>query len=200
VLAHALVRIITDAAPTGEFELEAAHASVVDSVAVLAPSVRLPTRVKQVPGWLFGSLGVAGVVSPWTLEVHIDRGLPRWSQAAVAAHEWAHLAGFATEAGAEVVGLVAGLRADHPHARYAAALRAWSSLPPEVRAVDALPERAQLDLTAARLASERQVPWLSSVGWGVYEQFLRSQGQPEGLSGYGRGVVLLYQAWRAGSW
>src|SRR5690606_23036149 len=92
------------------------------------PAVTIPTRVKAVPrGWLL-RFGFAGVISPWLLEPHVDLALPPSDALAVALHELAHTAGFAREAEAEAVALLAGLRCDDRRVRYAAALRAASSL------------------------------------------------------------------------
>jgi len=186
--------------PVGDLDEEDALASLQASMRTFAPDVRVPSRVKHVAGVGFGTLGVAGVISPWTLEVHVDAGLPAWSRVAVAAHELAHIAGFESEAGAELVGLLAGLRAEHADARYAAALRAWTWLPWSVREGFSLPERTQRDLEALDRAAARRDDRLTRWAWSLYARYLTSRGQGEGTAGYARGVTLLVEAQRAGLW
>jgi hypothetical protein len=199
-LAERLENVLSRDEPAGPLDESAAQAAVRRELSAFASGVRLPQRVKRLPpGWL-GALGVAGVISPWTLEAHVDGGLPAWARVAASAHELAHLSGFASEADAELLGLLAALRADHPHARYAGALRAWASLPATVRTPSAVPARAEADLRALReaLASRRDA-W-ADPAWRAYDLWLRSRGQEEGVSGYANGPRLLARAAEAGLW
>ena len=99
--------------------------------------------------------GFAGVAAPWLLEPHVDAGLASASALAVSLHELAHSAGFASEATAEAVGMVAGLECADRRVRYAAALRLASNvaaaLPSEARAqyVASWPRQALMDSRAA---------------------------------------------------
>lgn len=199
-LAERLEELLVLDAPVGRFDEPDAYAAVRRELSAFAPGVRLPQRGKRLPpGWL-GALGVAGVISPWTLEAHVDGGLPAWARVAVSAHELAHLAGFAGEADAELLGLLAALRSDHPHARYAAALRAWASLPVTVRTPAALPTRAEEDLRALREAlAARRDAW-ADPAWRLYDLWLRGRGQEEGVAGYANGPRLLARAAEAGLW
>lgn len=208
-LAGDVLDVVRRDAPTGAFDAVAAEAAVRREVARFAPGVRLPERTKRVPSALARPLGVAGVISPWTLEVHVDGGLPAWARTATAAHELAHVAGFESEAGAELVGTLAGLRADHPHARYAAAVRAWTLLPTSARGaaladLDAEREaawRTRMRADLAALADATGGPaWVRRVAWTAYAAYLRARGQGDGVAGYARGVTLLDAARRAGLW
>src|SRR5690606_28706821 len=80
--------------------------------------------VKTVPPGALLTVGFSGVVSPWLLEPHVDPAFPPAALTVVALHELAHTAGFAREAEAEAVALLAGLGCDDPAAAYAAAVRA----------------------------------------------------------------------------
>lgn len=199
-LAERLEALLARDASAGPLDEPGAYAAVRRELSAFAPGVRLPQRSKRLPpGWL-GSLGVAGVISPWTLEAHVDGGLPAWARASVSAHELAHLAGFAGEADAELLGLLAALRSDHPHARYAGALRAWASLPATVRTPSALPARAEEDLRALREAlTSRRDAW-ADPAWRLYDLWLRGRGQEEGVTGYAIGPRLLARAAEAGLW
>ena len=115
----------------------------------------LPKTVKRLPaGSLIVSGGASGVVSPWTLEPHIDGALSATDQVAVGAHELAHIAGYAGEADADLLGALAGLNANNDFANYATALRLWSSanwqLPSELAQAnyERLPESVKQDYEA----------------------------------------------------
>lgn len=218
--AHVLARLQGAAAllassplgtPSGEGAysdpVAAASACVADLARELRPGypeVSMPSRIKPLPAGLMLRFGFAGVVSPWLLEPHVDSGLPAANALAVALHELAHSAGFAPEAQAEAVGLVAGLECSDQRVAYAAALRLAAALaramPPEARAAfqAAWPRAAVADTRAASRATERFAdPSLASGAGAAYELYLRSQGEAAGLGEYDRGtelaLKLLYQ-------
>lgn len=190
--------------------VEAAVASIARSHEELAqaagaPGLVVPRSVKTVaPGFLLG-FGASGVISPWLLEAHVDGALPAAARVAVSAHELAHLAGHAREDDAEAAGTVAGLRAEHPYARYASALYALAALeaqrPSGVTADPAasLPEVARSDLRAAEqvAARYRDTRRVRASRW-LYDRYLRAQGVPEGIASYGGAITLLARAWAAG--
>jgi hypothetical protein len=199
-MARRLPDVVRREAPSGPLNEAAAFAAIRDALRELAPGRPLPARVKVLPGPILGPWGVAGVISPWTLEVHVDAGLPPWTRTAVAAHELAHVAGFASESDAEFVGLLAALRADHPHARYAGALRAWAWLPADLRDARTLPPRARRDLAALREARDRRVESVSRVAWAIYDRWLQSRGHTGGTAGYAEGPRWLARAGAADWW
>lgn len=168
--------------------------------------VRVSPRVKILPGGTLLAFGSSGVISPWLLEAHVDGGLPAPARIAVAAHELAHLAGFAREDEAEAVGAIAGLRADDPYARYSVALFQLAALardlPPAAAAslMAELPERAREDLAATRrAAAAHRVGWLDAWRRVVYDRYLRSQGVGEGVESYAAGTRLLARLWISGA-
>ncbi len=161
---------------------------------------RLPPETVTVPGWLFGPLDLAGVVSPWTYEVHVNGGLPAWAQAAVVAHERAHLAGFASEQDAEWVGAVAGLTSGHPDAAYAAALWMWIKAPADLRAQYDPGPTARADIEALREALARYDAFDARWAWRIYDAWLRSRGDTLGTAGYAAGFDALVRAHAGGWW
>lgn len=199
-VAERLAEIVNRDVPTDGFDAPTAHASVARSLATFAPNVRLPRSPKAIRPGILGPLGIAGVVSPWTLEAHVDGALPPWAQVATGAHEAAHLAGYESEPGAELVGLLAGIRADHPHARYASALRGWAAMPLAARQGTALPPRALADLGALQAAVATRWEGPARLLWSAYERWLVVRGQPGGLAGYAAGPRLLASAAQAGWW
>jgi Protein of unknown function (DUF3810) len=164
----------------------------------------LPPRVKSpFSGWLLG-LRVSGVVSPFTLEAHVDAALPEPIFLAVSAHELTHLAGFAGEADTDLVSIVAGLRAADPYARYAVALNTYATVRAELPApsrarFDArLPVQARADYRDYTLALDRhKLPdFVINASRIVYDGYLQSQGVDAGIRDYSRAVQLLAKWWR----
>jgi hypothetical protein len=166
----------------------------------------LPTRVKQLPPGLLIGLGASGFISPWLLEPHVERALPEPFKLAVAAHELAHVAGFAGEADADLIAALAGLQASDPYARYATALKLLSdsltALPPPSREalLGALPAAARRELAEVReVVARYQRPWLTALSHFVYDRYLQAQGVEAGVADYGRTLTLLVQASRSGA-
>lgn len=187
--------------------VSAASACVADLTRQLRsgyPEARLPTRIKLLPAGLMLRFGFAGVAAPWLLEPHVDAGLAPASALAVSLHELAHSAGFASEATAEAVGMVAGLECADRRVRYAAALRLASNvaaaLPSEARApyVASWPRQALMDSRAAERAQARFATSLLAPGAeAMYDLYLRSQGESAGLGEYDRGTELAWQLYAA---
>ncbi len=166
--------------------------------------IRLPRRVKATPPGMLLMNGTSGICAPFTLEAHVDGGLPDTSFVAVAAHELGHIAGVCDEGETNLLSYIAGLRADDPYARYAVALKAYRSMAGQVSdsrdaAIAQLPEQAREDLRRASEASQRyRIDWLQTWSWRAYNQYLISQGVSDGVSSYGRGTQLLVYAARNG--
>jgi Zn-dependent protease with chaperone function len=153
-----------------------------------------PKRTLLAP--FFRASGVDGMHAPFLLETLLNPSLTPPERPAVLAHEWAHLAGYAPEADASFVGLLAALRGDAP-TQYSA----WLSL--FDHAVGQLPagERRAIMMqlapgpTADRLAIaarlDDRVEVVARASWDTYDQYLKSQGVAEGVASYSRVVELL---------
>jgi hypothetical protein len=167
----------------------------------------LPASVKRLPPGTLIRLGSAyGVISPWTLEAHVDGALPDIAVVGVGTHELVHLSGLAGEADTDLLAAIAGLQATHPYTRYATALRFWEltarRFPASRRAAlrQRLPERAQTDLVrmAAPFQTYRPPPLLEQTQRLTYDVYLRSQGVESGIADYGRAVTLIVWAYHQG--
>ncbi len=167
----------------------------------------LPEEVKRFPPGLLIRLGSAsGVMSPWTLEPHLDAALPEVSRLAIGLHELAHVAGYAAEADADFVSALAGLRAEDAFARYAVALRFFGEglgqLPQEAQAdwLGRLPDIAREDLRRIGEPYLRYRPpdWLGRWQRRIYDGYLKSQGVEAGIRDYSRALTLLSAAQRQG--
>lgn len=165
----------------------------------------LPSRVKSVPDGALLRVGSTGVVFPWLLEPHVDPGLPAHGTAHVALHELAHAAGYAREAEAEALAILAGLECGDPRVRYASALAAARAIsramPGDASAayVARWPAGAAEDLAALAAAADGY-RWdaVADAMHSVYDAYLVSQGASEGIGDYARATVIVVKALTAG--
>jgi hypothetical protein len=166
---------------------------------------RLPRRVKSVPAGTLLAFGTTGMLCPPFAEALVDSGQTDVARIPTAAHEWAHTAGFAGEADAELVGVLAARRASDPFARYAVSLRIYSdvsrllSKEERIALQSRLPEAARRDLEeSARRGRRFRVRALDRAQKRFHDAFLRSQGVRHGIRDYDRAVELLLRAFAAG--
>lgn len=187
------------------YAIRSAMQQLVQSQTTVTPA--LPNQVKHLPaGSLLCAGNASGIVSPWTLEPHIDAALPITTRVSTAAHELAHVAGFAAEADADFVGMLAGLSATDTFARYATALTVWRDaimvlpLAQQQQALDDLPQVAKDDLNALRDTYVRyQVPAvIRRVQYYGYDRYLKTQGVSAGIADYSRSLQLLARAYQQG--
>ncbi len=210
-LLTSLTSIILEASSVQRDEARA-MASVISSLQTTVESVTgkvppLPDKVKRLPKGSLILLGRAsGVMSPWTLEPHIDGALPSISYVAIGAHELAHVAGYAGEADADFISAIAGLKAKDAYARYAVALRFWQEaywqLPKEKQAgfLAKLPDSSRQDLNDMLAPYQKyQMPrFIQNLQQQSYNSYLKSQGVKEGIKDYSRTIDLLIQAQKQG--
>lgn len=158
----------------------------------------LPTVVKGFPDGALLRLGTSGFIYPWLLEPHVDPGLPDEGFLAVALHELTHAAGYAREAEAEALGLLAGLECGDPRVRYAAALSAARSIADALPASSAAaylalwPAGAEDDWLAIREAHLRY-RWAAGADLmrSANDAYLVSQGIAGGIADYSRATTLM---------
>ena len=160
-----------------------------------------PGRLKRtLLGPYFRWTSVDGMVNPFGLEVLANPDLLPYERAFVAAHEWAHLAGYADESEANFVGWLTCIRASVP-AQYSGWLYLFWQVNGEVdadvrqRLWDALKAgpRADVEAIIARLR-RGQLPWLRTAGWAVYDQYLKANRVESGVRSYGAVVNLILRA------
>jgi hypothetical protein len=161
------------------------------------PRPTTPGRPKRtVLAAFFRSSGVDGMHAPFLLETLVNPDLTPPERPAVLAHEWAHMAGYAPEADASFVGLLAALGADAP-SQYSAWLSLFDhsvgQLPrDEQRAfVARLEPGVQADRRAISERLEARVDVVARASWETYDQYLKAQGVEEGVESYSRVVQLL---------
>ena len=214
-LAEYLLQVIMENADA-EQNVDKALVAVRDSLTEVVNGIHgnaptLPSKVKSLPkGTLIYFGNAAGVISPWFLEAHVDGALPPAEFVAVGAHELAHIAGYAGEADADLLGALAGLTADDDFARYAVSLRLFRTIVYQLTYETSqgkelskgalpegwqgnLPKQALQDWEAAINAYQRYSPpeSYSQMQRKVFNWYLLSQGVDEGVADYSRIVKLL---------
>jgi hypothetical protein len=160
-----------------------------------------PGRLKwSVFGYYFRWAGIDGMVNPFALEVLPNPDLLPWERPFVAAHEWAHLAGYAHEAEANFVGWLTCLRGGAPD-RYSGWLYLYWQIASELPRQDSIRVSATLaagprdDVNAITERLRRgQLPFLRTASWQVYDQYLRANRVEEGIRSYGEVVTLILRA------
>ena len=152
-------------------------------------------------GPYFRWTSVDGMINPFGLEVLVNPDLLPFERPFVAAHEWAHLAGYADESEASFVGWLTCLRADA-----AARSSGWLALSWQVsgevdqtetrrRSIGTLGAGPRADINAIvdRIRRSEQ-PWLRDAGWRVYDQYLKANRVEEGIRSYGTVLTLILRA------
>lgn len=161
----------------------------------------VPGRLKaSLLGPYFRWTSVDGMINPFGLEVVANPDLLEFEKPFVAAHEWAHLAGYADESEASFVGFLTCVRAATP-----AAYSGWLFLYWEVASEVGAGDRQQLasgleggprgDVAAiAERVRRGQVRVVRDAGWRVYDEYLKANRVEEGVRNYGLVLTLLTRA------
>lgn len=187
------------AEPWRDQKMQAAFQAVQDQLAD-APDAVAGRLKSSLYGTYFRWSGVDGMVDPFALEVIGNPDLLPWELPFVAAHEWAHLAGYADESEANFVGWLVCVRAGG-----AAEYSAWMFLYWQIASEVATGDRERLgkmlgdgprrdiEAVVARLRNGQR-PWLRNASWRVYDQYLRANRVEEGIRSYGMVVTLILRA------
>jgi hypothetical protein len=161
----------------------------------------VPGRLKHtIYGPYFRWTSVDGMVNPFALEVMANPDLLPFERPFVAAHEWAHLAGYADESEANFVGWLTCIRAS-PAAQYSGWMFLYWQLSGEVgggdrtRLAAALAPGPRRDIEAiAERLRRGQMPLLRRSSWMVYDQYLKANRVEAGIRSYGLVVTLILRA------
>jgi hypothetical protein len=165
--------------------------------AIGAAHLATPGRPKRsIVSPFFRLAGVDGMVNPLGLEVLVNPDVLPIERPFVVAHEWGHLAGWAKEGEASLLGWTTCQRSDDL-ARYSAWLDLYLHLArdvsPAARASMASTlargPRDDLSAIAARLAAVQ--PAVARASWQTYDRFLKANRVPEGVRSYDEVVRLV---------
>jgi hypothetical protein len=167
----------------------------------------VPGRLKRsLYGTYFRWTSVDGMVNPFALEVLANPDLLPYERPFVAAHEWAHLAGYADESEANFVGWLTCVRADVP-SQYSGWMSLYWQIAGELSASDraalwdVLGEGPRADVQAIVERLRRgQLPLLRNASWRVYDSYLRANRVEEGVRSYGKVITLLLRAQFEDGW
>jgi hypothetical protein len=186
-------------APWRERRLRDSFAAVLRRLSDAAPAE--PGRLKgSLLGPYFRWTSVDGMINPFGLEAIANPDLLPFERPMVAAHEWAHLAGYADESEASFVGVLTCIRAATP-AAYSGWLYLYWQISAEVGSADRrrlaaiLQEGPRQDVNAiAERLRRGQIALLRDAGWRVYDQYLKANRVEEGVRSYDLVLTLLAQA------
>jgi hypothetical protein len=186
-------------APWRDRPLRQAAAAVQGILSDAAPAV--PGRLKwSIYGPYFRWANVDGMVNPLGLEVIGNPDLLPFERPFVAAHEWAHLAGYAGEAEASFVGWLTCVRAG-ASAAYSGWLFLYWQINSEIGAADRKRLAASLgpgpreDIAAINARLTRgEIPILREASWRVYDQYLKANRVERGIRNYGAVITLILRA------
>ena len=161
----------------------------------------VPGRLKRtMVGPYFRWASIDGMINPFGLEVLANPDLLPFERPFVAAHEWAHLAGYADESEASFVGWLACVRAD-AGSQYSGWLALYWQIGSEVgeaeraRLAGAIGAGPRRDLEAIVARVRRgEWPFLQSAGWQMYDRYLKANRVEEGVRSYGAVVTLVLRA------
>jgi hypothetical protein len=183
-------------APWDDPTLRRAFSAVQRDLSEAPPAV--PGRLKQtVFGPYLRWASIDGLINPFGLELLANPDLLPFERPFIAAHEWAHLAGYADEAEASFVGWLACVRAG-VEAQYSGWLALYWQIASEVteteraRLAAALGPgpRRDVDAIVARIR-RGEWPWLQAAGWRMYDRYLKVNRVQEGVRSYGAVVTLV---------
>jgi hypothetical protein len=185
--------------PVENRELRDAFAAAQRLLTDAPPAVPGPLKPTMF-GPFFRWTGVDGMVNPFGLEVLANPDLLPFERPFVAAHEWAHLAGYADESEANFVGWLTTVRAD-AGSQYSGWLYLYWQVAGELPAAEradvagALSSGPRADLAAIAARLQRgDLPALRRATWKVYDGYLKANRVEAGVRSYGAVVSLVLRA------
>ena len=137
----------------------------------------------------------SGFTDPWTHEVNLDADASPVERPAIYAHEWAHVAGFADEAAANFISVVACTTSHDPLLAYSGWLLVWFNLPADVHVRHRISRVAYDDIVAIRARYLKNAnPQVERVQRVAYDRYLRSNAVKAGYGSY-----RLFVRWMTGA-
>jgi hypothetical protein len=143
----------------------------------------------------FERAGVDGMTDPFLLETLVNSSILPFERPSVAAHEWAHLAGYADESEANFVGWLVCLQGP-PAAEYSGHLALlWQVLPALSRedraALPPLSAGVRSDLKAIAERVAKATPVFREASWRVYDKYLKANRVEKGIRSYDAALELV---------
>lgn len=136
-----------------------------------------------------------GFTDPWTHEVNLDASLFPIERPAVYAHEWAHISGFADEAEANFISVIACTTSHDPLLEYSGWLLVWENLPQDVHLTHRMGRTAYDDIIAIRARYRKNVnAAVEGASRVAYDRYLKSNRVKAGYASY-----RLFIRWMTGA-
>lgn len=159
-----------------------------------------PSIKSSMWGTLGNYAGFTGYYNPFTGEAQVNTTVPSFMHPFIACHEVAHQLGYAKEMEANFVGYLAASNANDHRFRYSACLdlflfanrdlyRKDSLLAKKFR--DSLSPLVIKDLEEWKAFDKNHESFLEPVISEIYDRFLKSNDDPEGMNSYARVTALL---------
>ena len=176
---------------------DALEASFADAqIALGAQRLAVPgVPKKSLVSYYFRRAAIDGMTDPYFLEIIVNPDVLPFERPFVVAHEWAHLAGYASEEEASFVSWLTCIRGD-AQARYSGWLAAYqhaiAALPrTEREGVNQLDEGPRQDLQAMAARYTRSSPLVRRAARNIYDEYLRANRVTEGIASYDAVVRLM---------
>ncbi|NCC07675.1 MAG: DUF3810 domain-containing protein [Clostridia bacterium] len=168
------------------------------------PFLQTPHRAAKpmVYSQLMSAINYTGFYFPFTGEANINVAQPNAYIGATIAHEQAHLRGVAQEQTANFLAILACEKTEDVNFRYSGAILAYTHLTNALYSADykqwlevanSLCDEVNLDLTVNSAYWQQRNTSVSAAANTVYEGFLKSYDQKQGLKSYGEVVDLLVE-------
>lgn len=184
-------------------EIFAYSTSVYDNISGEFPCLAYEDRApkKMVFGRVMSAMGFTGVYFPYVAESNLNVDAPLALLPATIAHELGHQRSIASEQECNFIGILASVTSDSIAYRYSGYLQGYIHLGNALYKADqALWEKAVSQLPAPAVADMRynNAYWdqfeesvVDAAANEVYDKFLKSYGQTQGMKSYGTVVDLL---------
>lgn len=163
-------------------------------------------RPKAVMGsWILSIQNTTGVYSPFTVEANYNQDMLAYNIPFTMCHELSHLRGFMEEKEANFIGYLACRESDNISFRYSASLMGWIYCTNVLykldhdkweELIDALPENVRKDLNANNAFWKKYDGKVAEVSNRINDNYLKANGQAEGVTGYDRMVDLMMAYFR----
>lgn len=161
---------------------------------------KTPSLKSSMWGMLGNYAGFTGYYNPFTGEAQVNTTVPVFIQPFIACHEVAHQLGYAKEMEANFVGYLAASRSGDPRFLYSVYLDLFLFANNDLRRRDSLlarvyrgrlAQRVKDDLREWKEFNERHESFLDPLISSLYDRFLKSNNDPEGMNSYAKVTALL---------
>lgn len=155
--------------------------------------------------WILSVQQISGIYSPFTVEANYNSGMVDYNIPFTACHELSHLRGFMREEEANFIAYLACMESESPEFLYSGSLMGWVYCTNALYRNDyerwktvrsELCDVANIDLKENSLYWDRYDGKTAELADKVNDNYLKANGQSEGIKSYGRMVDLMIAYYR----